>query len=92
MRKWRNKTLKLTSSQIKHFQMALCDRNAHMRWRRRDVEIAAECKGATCSLTGDDGAECFVGVDAFKYLGQVLHWKNNNWPAVLRNIRRVIQV
>ena len=56
------------------------------------MEIAAECKGATCSLTGDDGAECFVGVDAFKYLGQVLHWKNNNWPAVLRNIRRVIQV
>ena len=29
--------------------------------------------GATFSLTGDNGAECFEGVDAFKYLGWVLH-------------------
>ena len=56
------------------------------------MEIAAKCPGATFSLTGDDGTECFEGVDAFKYLGRVLHRTDDDWPAVLRNIRRARQV
>ena len=47
---------------------------------------------ANFSLTGDDGAECFEGVDSFKYLGRVLHQEDDYWPAVLRNIRRERQV
>ena len=56
------------------------------------MEVAAKCPGATFSLTGDDGTECFEGVDAFKYLGRVLHRTDDDWPAVLRNIRRARQV
>ena len=63
-----------------------------MRRRRIDVEIAAKCTGSTFSLTGDDGAECFEGVDSFKYLGQVIHQTEDDCPAVLRNIQRVRQV
>ena len=44
---------------IKHHQTARCDRNKHMMWWRGDVEITAKFTGATFSLTGDDGAECF---------------------------------
>ena len=77
---------------IKHRQTARCDRNTQMRWRRRDVEIVAKCTEATFSLTGDDGAECFVGVYSFKYLGRILHQEENDWLAVLRNIQRARQV
>ena len=56
------------------------------------MEIAEKCTGAAFSLTGDDGTECFEGVDAFKYLGRVLHRTDDDWPAVLRNIRRARQV
>ena len=55
------------------------------------MEIAAKCKGATFSLIGDDGAEYFYGVDLFKYWGRVLHWADEEWPAVRRNIGRAIQ-
>ena len=41
---------------------------------------------------GKDGAECFEGVDYFKHLGRILHQSDEDWPAVLWNIRRVIQV
>ena len=37
---------------IKHLQTTQCDRNMQMSWRRRDVEIAAKCKGVTFILTG----------------------------------------
>ena len=63
-----------------------------MRWPSRDVERAAKCTGATFSLTGDDGAEFFEGVDAFKYLLRVLNWAENDWLVVLRNIQRARQV
>ena len=59
-----------------------------MRWQRQDVEIAAKCTGATFSITGDDGAACFDGVESFKYLGPVVHRSDNDWPPVLCNIRR----
>ena len=59
-----------------------------MRWRRRDVDIAAKCTGSNFSLTGDDRADCFEGVDFFKYVGRVLHQMYKDWPAVLRNIQR----
>ena len=77
---------------IKHRQMERCNRNTHMRWWRRDVEIEAKCSGATLGLALDDRAECFEGVDAFKYLGWVLHQTDNDWPALLCNIRRASQV
>ena len=59
-----------------------------MLWQIRDVEIAANFIGETFSLTGDDGAECFEGVDTLKYLGRVLYWTDDDWPSVLRNIWR----
>ena len=77
---------------INHRQTAWCDWNTQMRWRRRDVEIAEKCTGETFSLTGDYRADCFEGVDSFKYLGRVLHRTDNDWTAVIRNIRRVRQV
>ena len=62
-----------------------------MRWLRRDVDIAAKCMGATFILTGEDGAECFEGVESFKCLGRVLHRSDKDWPVVIRNIRRARQ-
>ena len=63
-----------------------------MRWWIRDVEIAAKCTGDTFSLMGYYGVECFEGVDAFKYLGRVLHRTDNDRPAVLRNTQMARQV
>ena len=56
------------------------------------MEIAEKCTGSTFSLMREDGAECFEGVDSFKYLGRILHRADEDWPAVLRNIRRERQV
>ena len=47
--------------------------------------------GATFILMGDNGAAFFEGLDSFKYLEQVLHQTDDDWPAVLRNIRRATQ-
>ena len=63
-----------------------------MSWRRRDVEIAANCTGATLSLTGEDGTELFEGVDSFECLGRILHRADEDWPAVLWNVWRARQV
>ena len=51
--------------------------------RRLDVEIASKCVGATFSLTGDDGAELFEGVEYFNYFWRVLHQTEEEWTAVL---------
>ena len=59
-----------------------------MRWQIRDMEIAVKCTGATFSLTGEDRAECFEGVDSFKYWGRILHQADEDWLTVLRNIWR----
>ena len=56
------------------------------------MDIAEKCMGATFSITGEDGAECFEGVESFKYLGWILHQSDEDWLAVLRNIWRAIQV
>ena len=47
---------------------------------------------ATFSLIGEDEAECIEGVEVFKYLGRLLYRLEDDWPAVLRNIRKVRQV
>ena len=41
---------------------------------------------------GEDGANNIDGVDVLKYLGSHLNRSDDNWPAVLRNIRKVRQV
>ena len=53
--------------------------------------IAAKYTGETFSLMGDDRAECFEGVEFFKYLGRFLHQSDKYWPEVFRNIGREIQ-
>ena len=77
---------------IGHRRTARCDRNMQMRLRIRYVEIASKCTGETFSLMRYDGAECFEGVDYFKYLGRVLHQSDEDWKAVHRNIGRVREV
>ena len=57
---------------IKNRRMAQCDQNTQIRWRRRYVEIAAKCMGATFSIIGEDGLECSEGVEFFKYWDRVL--------------------
>ena len=42
---------------IRHQRTAHCDKNTHMRWRRRDVTIADSCLKVTFSLTGEEEAE-----------------------------------
>ena len=59
---------------------------------KRGVGIAAKCTGAKFSITGEDVAEYFEGVDSFKYLGRIQHRMDEYWPEVLCNIRRVRQV
>ena len=63
-----------------------------MRWQRQDVEIATKFVGETFILTGEDGAECFEGVDSFKYFGMFLHQLDEDWPEVFQNIWRARQV
>ena len=46
----------------------------------------------TFSLTGEDGTESIEGVDVFKHLGRLLDWSEDNWPEVLKNIRKAQQV
>ena len=77
---------------IRHLWTERCDRNNQMSLRRRDVEIAAKCVGATLSLTGDYGAEILEVVDYFNYLGRILHRTDEDWPEVRRNIGRARQV
>ena len=48
--------------------------------------------GATFSLTREDGAECFEGMEYFKYLRRVLHWSDDEWSDVRQNIWRERQV
>ena len=77
---------------IRHRRMARYDWNMQVGLRRWDVEIEANCTGVTFSLTGNDRAECFEGVESFKYLGRVLHRSDEDWLEVRRNIGRLRQV
>ena len=56
------------------------------------MAIVDRCSEATFSLTGDEEAEHIEGVGVFKYLGRMLDRSDNDWPAVLHNIRKARQV
>ena len=71
-----------------HRKTSCCNKNTQMRWRRRDVAIAAKCSGATFSLTGEEEAERIEGVEVFKCLEILLDRSDKYCPAVLRNIRK----
>ena len=60
-----------------------------MWWQRRDVVIVDKFSEENFILTREGGAECIGGVENFKYLGRPLDRSDDNWPAVLRNIRKV---
>ena len=77
---------------IKHHRMQQCNRNAHMRWRRRDVKISSQCTEESFSLMGEDKSECIKGVETFKYLGQVLDRSDNDWPAVFWDVGKALRV
>ena len=44
---------------------------------------------ATFSIIGEEEVECIEGVEVFKYLRQLLDRSDDDWTAVLRNIRKV---
>ena len=77
---------------LKHQRTNWCDRNMQMRWQKRDVAIASQCREAMFSLTGEEDAECIEGVETFKYLGRILDRSDNDWPAVLCNIGKAHRV
>ena len=54
--------------------------------------MASRCAEASFSLTGDDEAECIEGVETFKYIGRMLDWSEEDWPAVRRNVGKARQV
>ena len=56
------------------------------------MAIVAKCSEATFSLTGEDEAEHIKRVGRFKYLGILLDRSDDDWPAVLHNIRKARQV
>ena len=47
---------------------------------------------ATFSLTGEDEVKCIEGVKVFKYLGNLQNRSDNDWKAVLQNIRKAQKV
>ena len=54
--------------------------------------IEYRCLEAMYSQTGEEEAERIGGVEVFKYLGRLLDRSGDDWPEVLRNIRKAIQV
>ena len=56
------------------------------------MAIPAKCAAVTFSPPGEEEAERIEGVGRFKYLGRLLGRSDNDWPAVLRNIRKARQV
>ena len=56
------------------------------------MAIAAKYLESTFILTGKDEAECIKGVGRFKYLGRLLDRSDDDWPAVLHNIRKTRKV
>ena len=77
---------------IRYRKIVRCNRNTQMRWRRRDVAIAARCPEATFSLRGEDESERIKGVGRFKYLRILMDQSYYYWPEVLHNIRKASQV
>ena len=56
------------------------------------MDILYKCLEATFNLTGEDEAEYIEEVKMFKYLGQLLDRLDDNWPAVIQNIRKARQL
>ena len=54
--------------------------------------IADNCSEATCSVTGEDEAECIEGVGRFNYLRRLMEWSDDDWTEVLCNIRKARQL
>ena len=52
---------------LKHQRTKRCNRNMHMRYRRKDIAIVSRCEGEVFSLTGEDELECIEGVEIFKF-------------------------
>ena len=51
---------------IKHQWTEQCEKNNHMRWRRRDVVTAEKFLEDTFSLTGEDGEKYIDVEEVFK--------------------------
>ena len=56
------------------------------------MDIEAKCTQSTFIIAGEDGAECFEGVDYFKYLGSILQQADEDWLVIIQNILRARQV
>ena len=77
---------------LKHQRTKRCDQNMQMRWRRMDVAIVSQCEGEAFILTVEDNSKYIEGVDTFKYLWRILDRSDDDWPAVLRNVRNACGV
>ena len=77
---------------IRHTKTARCDKDTHMRWRRKDTAIAVMFMEAKFSLTGEEETEHIEGVEVFKHLEQMLDRSDNDWTEVLHIIRKARQV
>ena len=77
---------------ISHSKTACCNKNTQIRKRKWYVAIASRCLEATFSLTGEEEAERIGGVEVFKYLRQLLYRSYKDWPVVLCNNRKVMQL
>ena len=71
----------------RHLTTSLCRRGIERKWRRRDEEEAREGKDRALSTYGVPLSQ----VTSFKYQGQVLAAEDENWTAVVRNLRRTRQ-
>ena len=56
------------------------------------MEIVARCFEAILGIIGEEEAERIEGVEVFKNLRWLLDRSGNDWPEVLRNIRKASQV
>ena len=77
---------------IKHRRTQICDNSNQIRWRRQNLDIANRCAEANFIIMGEEGAESIEGVDIFKYFGRPLDRSDDDWPEVLRDIRKAWQV
>ena len=68
----------------RNLETALCRRGMESKWRRLEEE--KDWEGMERALTSYGVP--LSQVTSFKYLGQVLAAEDNDWPAVVRNLRR----
>ena len=81
-----------TGRLINYQRTQRCDRNTHMRWRRRNVASTSRYTEASFIPTREDEVEFIDGLDTLKYLGRMLDRSDDNWPAVRRNFGKAPQV